>query len=107
MELDEILVVYDDLDTSVGQIRLRLKGSAGGHNGMKSIIQHIGSDQFYRIRVGIGRPPQGRKVVDYVLEPFFKEEEGDILSACEKAANAAHAWLKEPFEQVMNKYNSV
>jgi len=107
LELEDILVIYDDMDTPVGQIRLRLKGSAGGHNGMKSIIQHLGTDQFCRIRVGIGRPPQGKKVIDYVLEPFFKDEQGDIVSAVEKSAHAARAWLKEPFEQVMNKYNSV
>lgn len=107
LELSEILVIYDDLDTPLGQIRLRLKGSAGGHNGIKSIIQHLGSEQFCRIRVGIGRPPQGKKVVDYVLEPFSKEEEGEINAVIKTSAEAARLWLTEPFEQVMNKYNSV
>lgn len=105
LEQDEMLIIYDDLDTPVGQIRLRMKGSAGGHNGIKSIIQHVGSEQFFRIRVGISRPPQGKKVVDYVLEPFFKEEEAELVSAINKSEEAARAWLSEPFEQVMNKYN--
>ncbi len=105
-ELDQILVIYDDLDTQVGQIRLRMKGSAGGHNGIKSIIQHVGTEEFYRIRVGIGRPQQGEKVVDYVLEPFMKAEEGDIHTAVKKSAEAARTWIAEPFEQVMNKFNA-
>ncbi|RKD22798.1 aminoacyl-tRNA hydrolase [Ammoniphilus oxalaticus] len=105
LELADILVIYDDLDTEVGQIRLRLKGSAGGHNGIKSIIQHVGSEQFCRVRVGISRPPQGRKIVDYVLGPFLAEERPDVATAVEKSAAAAEAWLEEPFEQVMNKFN--
>lgn len=105
MQPEDILVIYDDLDTPVGQIRLRMKGSAGGHNGIKSIIQHLGTEEFNRIRVGIGRPQPGKKVVDYVLEPFFSEEEGDIKAALKKSAEAAKAWLAEPFVQVMNKYN--
>lgn len=102
---DEILVVYDDLDTVTGQIRLRMKGSAGGHNGIKSIIQHLGTEEFDRIRVGIGRPPQGKKVVDYVLENFHLEEKKEIEAAVIRSAEAAKLWLEEPFEQVMNKYN--
>lgn len=105
LDLNDILVIYDDLDTAVGQIRLRLKGSAGGHNGIKSIIQHVGSEQFNRIRVGIGRPLQGRKIVDYVLGPFLAEEQQEIKVAVDKSAEAAKAWLEEPFEQVMNKFN--
>lgn len=106
LDLNQLLVIYDDLDTPTGQIRLRMKGSAGGHNGVKSIIQHIGTEEFYRIRVGIGRPPQGKKVVDYVLEPFLAVEEGDVHSAVKKSAEAARAWISEPFEQVMNRFNS-
>lgn len=105
IRVDDILVIYDDLDTQTGQIRLRLKGSAGGHNGVKSIIHHLGTEEFNRIRVGIGRPAQGKKVVDYVLENFHPEEKKDLMAAVIKAAEAARLWLREPFEQVMNKYN--
>ncbi|RXT09005.1 aminoacyl-tRNA hydrolase [Ammoniphilus sp. CFH 90114] len=105
LETDQLVVIYDDLDTAVGQIRVRMKGSAGGHNGIKSIIQHLGTEEFYRIRVGIGRPPAGRKVVDYVLEPFHQEEEGDIQSAVKKASEAANSWLEDSFVQVMNRFN--
>ena len=102
---DQIVVIYDDLDTPVGQVRLRMKGSAGGHNGIKSIIQHLGTEEFNRIRVGIGRPPAGRKVVDYVLEPFTKDEDMEIQAAVKKASEAAAHWLEDSFVQVMNRYN--
>lgn len=105
LQPEDILVIYDDLDTPVGDLRLRMKGSAGGHNGIKSIVQHLGTEEFNRIRIGIGRPQQGKKVVDYVLEPFFKEEEERIKAAVKKSADAARAWLTESFVQVMNKYN--
>lgn len=72
---EEIVVIYDDLDLSPGTIRLRQKGSAGGHNGMKSLIAHLGTDGFNRIRVGIDRPSSGMKVADYVLSSFSKEEQ--------------------------------
>jgi peptidyl-tRNA hydrolase, PTH1 family len=101
----QILVVYDDLDTPTGQIRLRMKGSSGGHNGIKSIVHHLGTEQFDRIRVGIGRPAPGKKVVDYVLENFGAEEKKDLEAAVLKSADAAKLWLTEPFEQVMNKFN--
>ncbi|MEW9672680.1 aminoacyl-tRNA hydrolase [Ammoniphilus sp. 3BR4] len=105
LNIEEMVVIYDDLDTPVGQIRLRMKGSAGGHNGIKSIIQQVGTEEFCRIRVGIGRPPAGRKVVDYVLEPFYKAEEEEIQAAVNKASEAAKSWLRESFVQVMNRYN--
>ncbi|HJV47536.1 MAG TPA: aminoacyl-tRNA hydrolase [Bacillota bacterium] len=105
LESDDILVIYDDLDTVTGQIRLRMKGSAGGHNGIKSIVQHLGTEEFDRIRVGIGRPPQGKKVVDYVLENFHPEEKKELESAVIRSAEAAKLWLDVPFDQVMNKYN--
>jgi peptidyl-tRNA hydrolase, PTH1 family len=101
----DLLVIFDDMDIPLGQLRLRQKGSSGGHNGMKSIIQHLGTEQFNRIKVGINRPPAGRKVVDYVLEPF---SEIDYLVAADvaiAAANATDEWLKNDFLIAMNKYN--
>ena len=105
VELDQITVIYDDLDFSPGEIRLRQKGSAGGHNGMKSIIAHLGTDKFNRIRMGIGRPMPGMKVSDYVLSNFRKDEETIIREAILKSAEACEAWIDKPFLDVMNNYN--
>src|SRR5699024_9091750 len=74
IDIDDLLVLYDDLDLPQGEIRLRQKGSAGGHNGMKSIIQALGTDQFKRIRIGVDRPSNGMSIVDYVLQKFSKQE---------------------------------
>jgi len=105
-DLEELLVIYDDLDLPPGQVRLRLKGSSGGHNGMKSIIQHLETDRFKRIRIGIGRPHPGMSVPDYVLSPFSKEELDEILKAVNQSADAVGCWLEEGFLQAMNKFNS-
>jgi PTH1 family peptidyl-tRNA hydrolase len=83
----EILVVYDDLDLPPGKLRLRLRGSSGGHKGMQSVIEKLGTSEFPRLRVGIGRPATKEEVVDYVLSPFSREEEETIRKAVEKAAD--------------------
>ncbi len=103
--LDHLLVVYDDLDLPLGTLRFRLQGSAGGHNGMKSIIEHLGTTAFKRLRIGIGRPPAGTDVVRYVLEPFSPEEQAVVKAVLEVATEAVDAWLTQPFEQVMSRYN--
>ncbi|TAA69690.1 aminoacyl-tRNA hydrolase [Planococcus salinarum] len=103
--IDDILVIYDDLDLPTGQLRLRQKGSAGGHNGIKSLIQHLGTQNFNRIRIGISRPPAGMKVPDYVLSKFSKEESADIADAVHRSAEACEFWLAKPFIEVMTKYN--
>lgn len=101
-----LLVMFDDMDIPLGQLRLRQKGSSGGHNGMKSIISHLGSEQFNRIKIGINRPPAGMKVVDYVLEPFSEIDHVVAADAAITAANAADEWLqKNDFLIAMNKYN--
>jgi len=105
VDADEIVVIYDDLDFNPGEIRLRQRGSAGGHNGMKSLIQHLGTDTFNRIRMGIGRPIGGMKVADYVLSSFSKEEFPVIEDAVKKSAAACEEWLKKPFSDVMNNFN--
>ncbi len=106
MDIDDLLVIYDDLDLPVGKIRLRVKGSAGGHNGIKSLIHHLGTDQFKRIRIGIGRPQNGQKVTDYVLGRFISEEQPDIQHAIMRAADACEKFMTEPFLQVMNEFNA-
>ncbi|WP_124058192.1 aminoacyl-tRNA hydrolase [Vaginisenegalia massiliensis] len=104
--MEDILVVYDDLDLEPGRIRLRQTGSAGGHNGIKSIIQMLGSQDFNRIRVGIGRPSGGWKVVDHVLAPFSADQRPLIDQANQLAADAVEYWLQgHDFIDVMNRYN--
>jgi peptidyl-tRNA hydrolase, PTH1 family len=102
---DELTVIFDDLDLPVGKIRLRQKGSSGGHNGIKSIIAHLGTQEFNRIRVGIDRPPSGMKVPDYVLGRFTKEEQALLEDVVLKCTNACEQWLSKPFLQVMNEFN--
>lgn len=105
VDSDDLLVIYDDLDTVPGKLRLREKGSAGGHNGMKSIIQHLGSQDFKRIRIGIGRPEPGEAVPDYVLKSFRPDQQGEIKEALDRSAKACENWIDTPFAQVMNRYN--
>jgi len=101
----DLLVVYDDLDLPMGKIRLRQKGSAGGHNGIKSTIRHLGTQEFNRIRIGIGRPDKNVYIPDYVLGCFSKEEWATMQMAVEKSADACEAWITRPFPEVMNVYN--
>jgi PTH1 family peptidyl-tRNA hydrolase len=105
LDPSELLVLYDDLDLPVGMLRLRQKGSAGGHNGMKSVIGQLGTDQFARIRVGIGRPALDVAVIDHVLTRFSKAELALAQAAEQRAAEAARAAITEPFVDVMNRYN--
>ena len=102
---DEIVVIYDDLDLQVGKLRLRQKGSAGGHNGIKSIIQHLGSQEFNRIRIGVDRPKNGMKVPDYVLSNFSEDEKIEMIHAVKNSANACEDWVTKIFLDVMNTYN--
>ncbi|VEF49995.1 peptidyl-tRNA hydrolase [Bacillus freudenreichii] len=104
--IEDVLVIYDDLDLPVGKIRLRQKGSAGGHNGIKSTIQHLGTPEFNRIRIGINRPPEGMKVPDYVLGKFSREEWEEMQSVIQTCADACEEWMEAPFLEVMNRFNS-
>ena len=104
--IEDIVVLYDDMDLPVGKIRLRQKGSAGGHNGIKSIISCLGSDQFNRIKIGVGRPAPGRSVVNHVLANFEKEEQEEILASVDKSVEALRDWIKgDNFIQTMNRFN--
>ena len=104
IDIEDLVVIYDDLDMPVGKLRLRQSGSAGGHNGIKNIILHTGSQNFNRIRVGIDRSKY-IKVVDYVLSRFTKEENEAISQGIENAANAIIDYLDHDFDYVMNRYN--
>jgi len=101
---ENILVIYDDLDLPVGRIRLRPEGGSGGHKGMKSIIEHLGSNGFPRLRVGIGRPTHGDPV-DYVLGDFTLDEQIAIDDAYERVVSAVELWLAEGIAAAMNRYN--
>lgn len=106
VDIDELVVVYDDMDMPVGRIRLRQKGSAGGHNGIKSLIQHIGTQEFNRIRVGVGRPPANMSVVQHVLSPFPEEEHGDVLFSVKESVKAIDDFISgDDFLSTMNKFN--
>ncbi|ANZ95091.1 aminoacyl-tRNA hydrolase [Brochothrix thermosphacta] len=101
---DDIVIVYDDLDLPVGQLRLRQKGSAGGHNGIKSTIQHLGTQDFKRVKVGITRPDDGN-IINWVLGRFSKKEQPDVAISIKEAADALEMWLTADFIQAMNRYN--
>lgn len=105
INIENMLVIYDDLDLPTGRIRLRKQGGHGGHNGVRSTIEHVGTKKFKRLRVGIGRPTTAQPIVDYVLENFRKEEREEADLGIQLAADACEAWLHRSFDDVMNEFN--
>ena len=105
IEPQEIIVISDDLDLAPGRLRLRQGGSDGGHNGLKSIIAELGSSNFKRVRIGIGRPEKG-KTADYVLSGFEGEEEKNFAMAINRAAEAVLTILGAGMTAAMNKFNA-
>jgi len=101
----DMLVLYDDLDLPLDKIRLRPGGGSGGHRGMRSIIQHLGTEDFPRLRLGIGRPPGGMDPVDYVLSDFTADERADMELAFERAIAAIECFLDEGIDAAMNAFN--
>lgn len=101
----DILVIFDDISLEPGKIRIRAKGSAGGHNGIKSIIAHLGSEQFARIKCGIGEKPKGYDLADYVLGHFSKDELEIIDSGIQRAQEACACILTQGIDAAMNKFN--
>ena len=104
-EEQELLIIYDDISLNPGQIRIRAKGSAGGHNGVKNIIAHLGSQVFPRIKVGVGEKPRGRDLADYVLGHFSKEEKVLMEEGYDNAVHAAEMIVSGSVEAAMNEYN--
>jgi PTH1 family peptidyl-tRNA hydrolase len=100
-----LLIIYDDLDLPVAQLRMRKFGGTGGHKGMKSIIARVGTDNFPRLRVGIGRPPGRMDPMDFVLEPFTKSELELMEQTYKRAVNGIERWLESDIERVMNVVN--
>lgn len=106
LDLGDILVICDDLNLTPGRLRLRASGSAGGQNGIKDIIRHLGSEDFPRLRVGIGRPPDGWAVTDYVLGKFTKAEKEQFELATTRAAHAAISFVREGVGPTMSQFNA-
>lgn len=105
VEKENILVIYDDMDIEPGTIKIRKKGSAGGHNGMKSTIQMLGTEEFPRIRIGIGRPKHSGDDINYVIGAIPEEERLELEKGTEKAKDAIIEILKNGIDSAMNKFN--
>ncbi|MFA9464457.1 MAG: aminoacyl-tRNA hydrolase [Velocimicrobium sp.] len=102
---EQIIIIYDDISLDVGNLRVRPRGSAGGHNGIKSIIQHMGTQEFARIRIGVGEKPSGWDLADYVLGHFAKSEEETMREALVDASRACEVIIGEGVEAAMNQFN--
>lgn len=105
LEDDEIIVVYDDISLDIGRLRIREKGSAGGHNGIKSIIQNLGGDKFPRVKVGVGQPKDN--LVNHVLGKFSKEDREHIEKVIPVVSDAIVEIVKNDAKESMNKFNGV
>ncbi len=101
----QLIVAYDDTDIALGSIRVRVRGSAGGHNGIKNIIQHVPAADFIRIRTGIGKKPPQYDLADFVLSKFHNTEHEEIVAGITRATDAIEAILADGVEATMNKYN--
>lgn len=105
-EENELIVISDDISLEPGNIRIRIKGSAGGHNGLKNIIQHLGHDKFERVKMGVGEKPKGYDLADWVLGHFSKEERPVLDEAIERAVDAIKLMMRGDVAVAMNKYNA-
>jgi PTH1 family peptidyl-tRNA hydrolase len=103
---EDVLVIYDDLDLPQGTIRLRPGGSSGGHNGIKSIIEHLGTQAFPRVRIGIGRPPGRMEPKDYVLQDFSAAEREGMVEVYDRVVDAVETFIREGIREAMNRYNA-
>lgn len=103
---ENMIIIYDDISLDVGRLRIRKKGSAGGHNGIKNIIAHLGTDVFPRIKVGIGEKPQGWDLADYVLSKYSKEEQQALREASDDVIGAVKLMVMDNIDAAMNQYNA-
>lgn len=103
--MENFIVIYDDISLPIGGTRIREKGSAGGHNGIKNIISQTGTDVFLRIKVGVGEKPNGWDLADYVLSKFTKDEEASLVGGIDRAVSAVEIILSEGVKEAMNKTN--
>ncbi len=107
LSLEDLVVIYDDISLSVGQVRIRPKGSAGGHNGIKNIIQHLGTQEFSRIKIGVGAKPEQGDLVKHVLGRFGKEEDAKIRDVFALAESGLLALMQCDVATAMNKVNGI
>lgn len=106
-ETRELIVISDDVSLEVGKMRIRKKGSAGGHNGLKNIIAHLGTEQFIRIKIGVGEKPKGWDLADYVLGRFSGPEQRAMEEAAEKVSDAIRMIILQGADAAMNEYNGI
>jgi len=102
---DHLIVVHDDLDMDLGRVRVKTHGGAGGHNGLRSLIFALDTQEFIRIKVGIGRPEPGHDMANYVLSPFLSEEEPIMNSATRQAVEALECVVEQGVQEAMNRFN--
>ena len=105
IEIADLLVIVDDVNLELGRLRTRSGGSAGGHNGLKSLIESLGTDEFARLRVGVGRGDARRDLADHVLTKFDRDERENVDAATGRAADAAELFVTDGIGQVMNRFN--
>ena len=104
---EKIIVIFDDVSLDIGRMRIRRKGSDGGHNGIKSIIYHLGSNEFPRIKIGVGKKPHpDYDLADWVLKPFSNSELKELRVCCDNACDALELMIAEKTDDAMSKYNS-
>jgi PTH1 family peptidyl-tRNA hydrolase len=107
LPLENILIVVDDADLSLGEIRLRPGGGTGGHHGLESVTQHLGSKAFARLRIGIGRKNEAREITGHVLGKFGADEAGLLEKVLERAADQMECWVNAGLQKAMNQFNGV
>ena len=102
----DLIVLHDDLDLPLGRLRIKLKGGPGGHNGLRSIIAELGTEEFTRVKLGVGRPPEGIDSADYVLAGFLAEERATVDELCVRAIDAVECLLTEGANAAMNRFHA-
>ncbi len=107
LDIEHVIIIYDDISLEPGSLRIRRKGSDGGHNGIKSIIHLTGEDTFPRIKIGVGKKPHPKfDLADWVLSKFNEEDQAKINDACEKACDSIELMVQNKIDEAMNKFNS-
>lgn len=105
VDRSDVLVICDDFNLALGQLRFRARGSSGGQKGLADIIRHLGGDDIPRLRIGVGKPPEGWDVADYVLSRFREDETQDVTQAISRAADGVKDWVGQGMKHCMNQYN--
>lgn len=107
VEPANLLVIHDEVDLPFGKVRLKMGGGMAGHNGLKSIVAHVGTQNFARVRIGVGRSPSGGELVHWVLAPFGQEERDQLPAVVSQAVDGIEMSLRDGLERAMNRFNSL